>query len=143
MEKPFYHDTISSEFSRNQLAANLRDAQHVCHGLAAEAGWWTDPKTGRKIDPNATPYLVAAKLMLCVTELAEACEGHRKDLMDDKLPHRSMIEVELADTVIRCLDLAGAMGLDVGGAIVEKLLFNSTREDHKMENRAKTGGKAY
>lgn len=142
MEKPFYHDTISSEFSRNQLAANLRDVQDVCHGLAAEAGWWTDPQTGKPIGPN-TPYLVAAKLMLCVTELAEACEGHRKNLQDDKLPHRSMFEVELADTIIRCLDLAGAMNLDVGGAIAEKLLFNSTREDHKLENRVKDGGKAY
>ena len=140
MEERNHYDSIMHV--RFALADELRAAQEVCHGLAADAGWWTDPQTGKPIDPN-TPYLVAAKLMLCVTELAEACEGHRKDLMDDKLPHRSMIEVELADTVIRCLDLAGAMGLDVGGAIVEKLLFNSTREDHKMENRAKTGGKAY
>lgn len=142
MKERFYHDTIQNEFSGNQLAANLRDVQGVCHGLAAESGWWTDPKTGQAT-PADTPYLVAAKLMLCVTELAEACEGHRKNLPDDKLPHRPMVEVELADTIIRCFDLAGAMGLDLGGAIVEKLRFNSTREDHKLENRAKAGGKVY
>lgn len=70
-------------------------------------------------------------------------EGHRKGLKDDKLPHRGMCEVELADTVIRCFDLAGALGYDLGGAIAEKLVFNSTREDHKLEARAAAGGKAY
>ncbi len=81
--------------------------------------------------------------MLIVSEVAEAMEGHRKDLMDDKLPHRKMIEVELADAVIRIFDLAGAMNLDMGGAIAEKMNFNATRDDHKLENRKAAGGKAY
>jgi NTP pyrophosphatase (non-canonical NTP hydrolase) len=70
-------------------------------------------------------------------------EGHRKGLPDDKLPHRSMIEVELADAVIRIADLAGALGLDLGGAIAEKMAFNAVRPDHKLENRLAEGGKAY
>ena len=37
--------------------------------------------------------------MLIVSEIAEAMEGERKDLMDDKLPHRKMAEVELADAL--------------------------------------------
>lgn len=118
------------------------DFQKLCHCCAVASGWWHDPKTGEPIDPK-TPFLVGAKLMLCVSELAEACEGDRKDLRDDKLPHRSMLEVELADTIIRCMDLAGALDLDVGGAIIEKLLFNSTRADHKPENRVAEGGKTY
>jgi len=63
--------------------------------------------------------------------------------MDDKLPHRTMLEVELADAVIRISDLAGALKLDLGGAIAEKLKFNATRPDHKPENRQAIGGKAY
>ena len=63
----------------------------LCHSVAYECGWW-DETTERDI-----PRL----LMLCVSELAEAMEGHRKDLMDDHLPERKMVEVELADTVIR------------------------------------------
>ena len=63
--------------------------------------------------------------------------------MDDKLPHRSMIEVELADAVIRIADLAGALNLDLGGAVQEKLEFNRHRPDHKLENRIAEGGKAY
>ena len=87
--------------------------------------------------------LVAQKLCLTHSEVSEGMEGHRKGLMDDKLPHRSMLEVELADAVIRIFDLAGAMRMDLGGAIAEKLAFNAQRPDHKLENRMKAGGKAY
>ena len=38
-----------------------------------------------------------------------------------------MVEVELADAVIRIADLAGALGLDLGGAIAEKLEYNRNR----------------
>jgi NTP pyrophosphatase (non-canonical NTP hydrolase) len=110
----------------------------TCHSLAARAGWYHDPKTGALKDRN-----VGEMLMLIVSEVSEAMEGHRKNLKDDKLKHRSMIEVELADAVIRICDLAGYLDLDLGGAIAEKLAFNAVREDHKPENRAKEGGKAY
>lgn len=110
----------------------------VCHGAAVDAGWWHDIKTGERLQRN-----VGELLMLCVSELAEAMEGHRKNLMDDKLPHRKMLEVELADCVIRIFDLAGSQGLDIGGAIAEKMDFNTSREDHKPENRVLENGKKY
>jgi NTP pyrophosphatase (non-canonical NTP hydrolase) len=116
----------------------LRDR---CHGAAAEAGWWSDLKTGEPVIDR--PHVIGEKLMLIVSEVAEAMEGHRKGLMDDKLPHRTMIEVELADAVIRIADLAGAMKLDLGGAIAEKMAFNAQRPDHKPEARMAAGGKAY
>jgi NTP pyrophosphatase (non-canonical NTP hydrolase) len=52
-----------------------------------------------------------------------------------------MLEVELADTVIRIADLCGGLKLDLAGAILEKLEYNAKREDHKIENRKKEGGK--
>jgi hypothetical protein len=82
-------------------------------------------------------------LMLTVSELSEALEGHRKNLMDDKLPHRKMFEVELADTIIRIFDMAGGLGLDLGGAFVEKMAYNAKREDHKLEARMGEHGKKY
>lgn len=38
---------------------------------------------------------------------------------------------------------AGAEGYDLAGAIAEKLAYNQQRADHRLENRAKPGGKAY
>jgi hypothetical protein len=70
-------------------------------------------------------------------------EGDRKDLMDDKLPHRKMREVELADAVIRIFDMAGAYQMDLAGAIAEKMTYNASRADHKIENRTQSGGKTY
>lgn len=104
----------------------------------ANKTWWTDPATGLPKERN-----VGEMLMLAVSELAEAMEGPRKNLMDDKLPHRKMFEVELVDAVIRIFDLAAGLGLDLGGAFEEKMKYNHTRSDHKPENRVKPGGKAY
>lgn len=115
--------------------------QFFCHNAAAKAGWWTDIKTGESTINR--PHCVGEKLMLIVSEVAEAMEGHRKNLNDDKLPHRKMVEVELADVIIRTFDLAGALNLDLGGAIAEKMAYNSTRSDHCIENRKQANGKKY
>jgi hypothetical protein len=40
-------------------------------------------------------------------------------------------------------ELAGGLNLDLSGAVAEKSGFNLMREDHKMENRVKKGGKKY
>lgn len=82
-------------------------------------------------------------LMLIVSELAEAMEGERKELMDTKLPYRRMAEVELADALIRIFDYAGAFGYDLEGAYREKRAYNLTRSDHTREERLKAGGKKF
>lgn len=109
----------------------INNVKDLCYGLSKEAGWHDKPRE------------TGTCLMLIVSEIAEAMEGDRKSMMDDHLPHRKMIEVELADAVIRIMDLAGREGLDLGGAVVEKLIYNQQRADHKPENRMKDGGKKY
>lgn len=121
-----------------QGAANF--LQSVCHGAASNAGWWGG-KSGP--DPRNNHMCFSQKLMLIVSEIAEAMEGDRKGLKDDHLPNRDMREVELADAVIRIMDLAGAYNMDIGGAIAEKMQYNRTRQDHKIEARNSPGGKAY
>ena len=110
----------------------------LCHGVAKINGWWTDLESGEPIVKNH-----GALFMLIISEVAEAMEGDRKNLMDDHLPHRKMVEVELADALIRIFDTAGGLGLDVGGALIEKLRYNAIRADHKPENRMKNTGKKY
>ena len=106
----------------------------LCHERSAAVGWWD----GVDVDDK-----FAEKIALIHSELSEALEGHRRDLMDNHLPHRKSVEVELGDAVIRIFDLAGKMKLDLFGAIDEKLEYNRTRADHKRAARAAKGGKKY
>ena len=110
---------------------NVGVLQNYIYNQNVQAGW------------HAKPREVGTCLMLIVSEVAEAMEGDRKGLMDDHLPNRPMIEVELADALIRILDLAGREGLDIAGAIHDKLIYNQNRADHKKENRELAGGKKY
>lgn len=110
----------------------------LCHGLAFNAGWWNDPKTGEPLERNDGEMIA-----LMHSELSEALEGIRKSTMDSHLPHRKSVEVELADTIIRICDYAGKRHLDLAGAIIEKLAYNQQRADHKPEARAGTNGKAF
>ena len=70
-------------------------------------------------------------------------EGARKDLLDDHLENKSMMEVELADAIIRIFDLSESKGFNIGETIYEKLEYNRSRVDHKIENRMKKGGKKF
>lgn len=116
------------------------------HGNNVNAGWWTNLETGESLASKhgeKPKRNVPEMLCLIHSEVSEAMEGFRKSLMDDKLPHRSMLEVELADAVIRILDMSEGLGLDIEGAIHEKLEFNKIREDHKIENRLGENGKKF
>jgi len=114
----------------------LNDYRDQCH--AANQKWWTDVHTGFPISRNKGELL-----MLMVSEIAEAMEGERKDLMDDKIPSRKMAEVELVDAIIRIFDYAGGFGYDLQGAFEDKLKFNASRKDHSHEARKQVGGKKF
>ena len=118
-----------------EIKQSIVQLQADIHKQNILAGWWDGPLFLNDRVPE--------KLCLIHSEVSEAMEGHRKDLMDDKLPTRKMIEVELADALIRILDLGGALNLDIAGAVFEKRAYNAKRLDHKKEHRNAVGGKKY
>jgi hypothetical protein len=128
-----------AKFNDDERAAyfGIQAAMELAHSTATNAGWYTDPATGEPVERNFGEVVA-----LMHSELSEALEHHRKSTMDDKLPYRPGIEVEFADCIIRILDTAAAMKLDVAGALIEKNRFNRERADHKLEAR-RNGGKKY
>jgi NTP pyrophosphatase (non-canonical NTP hydrolase) len=77
---------------------------------------------------------VPEKLMLVVTELAEAMEAYRHMKRDaDDVPVRvddkwyENFAEELADAIIRLLDLTGSLCIDIESRIAEKMATNEMR----------------
>lgn len=126
------------------LCTGLNDAANQIHTVAKNKGFWdSERETG-------------TLLMLCVSELSEALEADRKDRFANLKMYDKMVakvqdytredfklekekfyfeenikdtfEDELADTVIRILDLCGARGIDLERHINLKLKYNATRE---------------
>lgn len=122
----------------------LRALAAGVHEQNVKAGWWNDLQTGEDLRHTTPGPKRNVPEMLCLihSEVSEALEGYRKGLPDPHLPHRSNVEVELADALIRILDCAEGMGLDIAGAVADKLAYNANRADHMVENRKKAGGKA-
>jgi len=88
----------------------LLDVQKACHKNAVDKGFYDE----------AAARNVGEALMLCVTELAEACEAARKG--DDE-----NFAEELADTMIRIMDLAEHMDINLAREIVNKMKINMQR----------------
>lgn len=78
---------------------------------------------------DTNPLYVPTALALIMAECAEAIEWHRQG-KSEELPH------ELADIVIRTMDLAASLRIDLNRAIKAKHEFNKSRE-------FKHGGKLY
>lgn len=92
---------------------------------------------------------IGEALMLVVTELAEALETHRKtnfikpvdeqvkkamlQMHDDEFKEHFALMVkdsfqdEMADSIIRILDLCGGLGIDIDWHIAAKMRYNATR----------------
>lgn len=111
-------------FALRSIQAKIKEVNVAC-------GWYSKPRT------------FGEGIALIHSEVSEALEGGRKGINDDHLPERPMAEVELADAIIRILDEGTRQNFDIAGALAEKFLYNQSREDHKLENREKEGGKKF
>ena len=107
MSKDPFNDIFIDSF-------NLKSLQ--VHDNAVAHGWWEEPREDGTL------------IALIMSEAAEALEALRKgNGPDEHCPQFSGAEVELADVIIRIMDMAEARGWDVAGAIVAKHEFNKTR----------------
>ena len=84
------------------------------HAANAAKGFWESDNTGEKI-------------ALMHSELSEALEADRKNLVSDHIPNFTGVEEELADCMIRIMDFAGHHSLRLGEAIIAKLQYNLSR----------------
>lgn len=78
-------------------------------------------------EKDENPLYVPTALALIGSEVSEALEAHRKG-ENDKLPS------ELADIVIRTMDLAESLGIQLSRAIIDKHEINKNRP-HKHGNK--------
>jgi len=126
----------------------LKELRTEINAVAKEKGFW--PPAGRNFGEI---------LMLVTSELSEALEAHRSDKWANRIQYRleaseapafhekaiakqafekhikNTVEDEIADAVIRLLDLATGLDIDLEWHIIAKLQYNKSRE-HKH-------GKAY
>jgi len=123
--------------------------QNTLNSLVDSA--YTASKRNGFHDNDNESSAVPAKMMLVITELAEACEAIRKPVYHDtnitgkifdelyeldaqqfkacfELDYKDTASDEIADTFIRLFDLCGMMGMhDIGYRIMLKMRYNSTR----------------
>jgi len=107
---------IHEENNENLFWASFHYMQERAHNTAEEKGWWDEP--------TPTPPHVIANI---ASELFEAMRALRDNEDDRHLAGYKAHTVELADAVIRIMDYAGACGLPLADAIIDKMRYNETR----------------
>lgn len=113
----------------------FRQVINKCYETAKSKGWWDkygQEAQAARVLGDFKAEVISSKLMLIVSELAEALEEVRSGSPDfyyamDGSGKPEGLSVELADAVIRIFDLAGWLGIDLAAAIHEKMEFNKTR----------------
>lgn len=83
------------------------------------------------------------QLLMIVRHIANAMEGNRKNSNHDIWPERKRFDIGLVMALRDVYKVADQFAWNLAEIIDAKRDFNAHREDHKVENRLKEGGKAY
>ncbi len=110
------------------MVIQLEDLQREIHRTAKEKGWWPTEESTRNV-PEA--------LALIHSEVSEALEewrGKNQTIRsmrviryEGKSSKPEGFAVELADILIRVLDLAYGLDIPLAQALKEKMTYNKTR----------------
>lgn len=100
----------------------MRDAWQI----AEDKGWHEDR-------PDQPKKSFVEELMLAVTEISEAVEEYRNRRGYTEIYYSSEgkpegIPIEMADVCVRLFDTCITHGIDLEGAIIEKMQYNRTRK---------------
>ena len=111
----------------NWEQASLADLAETCWNISREHGW-TD---GRMTQDPITALLLMHTEISEATELLLEADGainktwYEEDVQGNKKPEGFIYE--LADVVIRSMNLATEWNLDLTAAILEKMKYNTSR----------------
>jgi NTP pyrophosphatase (non-canonical NTP hydrolase) len=117
VERPLTHTQALdvNEFTGAVLNV-FTELTSLCFMNAMKKGFWDKPCNDGE------------RLALLHSEISEVLEAMRDGNPSSvKIPAYSSAEEELADLIIRALDYAGGKGWDIGGAILAKMQYNSSR----------------
>lgn len=97
------------------------------HKVSKDHGFWDDEDDGTQSVEDVAAYQ-NSRIMLIVTELAEAIEALRDgNGPSQKIPGFLHSEEELADALIRLMDLGEGYGFRILRAAFAKIEYNKSR----------------
>jgi NTP pyrophosphatase (non-canonical NTP hydrolase) len=105
---------------------SLQEWANDFHQVAVSKGFWDAYPTR-----EARIRIIPEKLCLIHSEVSEALEDYRTDKDPSERTYEGAklcgFGSEIADVVIRAMELAAALDIDIGAIIEEKHEFNKTR----------------
>lgn len=105
------------------LAAALPDAQRSAHAYARSIDLFSGADDVAAAHPAGRAYVAATRMALLQSEVSEALQEIRSRSLDlDPAARRpdDALSLELADILIRTLELSEYLGVDLGAALVAK-----------------------